>query len=139
MTKREMIVAMLEGKTLETVYKEEAYFWPDAPENKSPFRYVADGNDEPMEVWSHDWRIREEPVVLPMTRDEVLGFIAHAPGIVVRFKKSRWESASTWCWKEDESDIPVSEWATITPDGKIGEPHAFDSNAWATYKREVGE
>lgn len=69
------------------------------------------------------YRIKPEPAKRLMTRNEVLGFVAHNPHIVVRNNRLEWDSAHGWGYR---CDIETYEWATITERGEIGEPHKFE-------------
>ena len=70
------------------------------------------------------YRIKPEPKKRLMTRDEVLGFVAHNPHIVVRIHSLAWLPSLNWVYPD--SDINEYEWATITERGEIGEPHKFE-------------
>lgn len=126
MTKREMIEAMLAGKKLITSYGSIAYF----DESKSGHCFMFQSNDhdrppEPLMAWeSNDWKIQEDPKKRPMTRDEVLGFLANNPYIVVRMDNDSWSLSGQFYFHPE--NIEVCEWATILRDGKIGEPHKFE-------------
>lgn len=82
MTKREMIEAMLAGKTLVMASGHEAFF----DESKTPpFRFRWSGEENALVgAWDSDWRIKTEPKKRPMTQDEILHFCATNPGIVVK-------------------------------------------------------
>ena len=58
------------------------------------------------------------------TREEVLGFIAHNPHIVVRVYNGDWDSAQSFSYSKHE--LSEYEWATITADGVIWEPRRFE-------------
>lgn len=71
----------------------------------------------------YQYRIKPEPAKRLMTRNEVLGFVAHNPHIVVRNNSREWASAHGWGYL---CDIETYEWATITERGEIGDPHKFE-------------
>lgn len=70
-----------------------------------------------------DYRIKPEPKRRPMTREEMLGFVAHHPHIVVReFAEGAWMSAQCLGFSHPAN----YKWATITESGEIGEPQKFE-------------
>ena len=71
-----------------------------------------------------EYRIKPEPSKRLMTRNEVLGFVAHNPHIVVRYLGSTWGPSLSWSLSFENLD--GYEWATITERGEIGEPHKFE-------------
>ena len=71
------------------------------------------------------FRIKPKKTVRLMTRNEVLGFVANTPGIVVKVG-SRPENLGTLSF---DSEIQDYKWATITPEGVIGE--------WKKFEKEV--
>jgi hypothetical protein len=54
----------------------------------------------------------------------VLGFVVHTKGIVVRFRGGEWDTPSAFAF--DAGFEEYYEWAYITPEGVIGEPHVFE-------------
>ena len=104
-----IIAAYVEGKAIQCRDTEEAP-WEDG------------------EQWGfHDgyqYRIKPEPAKRLMTRNEVLGFVAHNPHIVSRYCSSAWSPAQAWSYSL--GDMEHYEWATITERGEIGEPHKFE-------------
>lgn len=69
------------------------------------------------------YRIKPEPKRRLMTREEVLGFVAHNPHIVVRIDGDNWTTSGGWDFRQD---IEHFEYAVITARGEIGEPHKFE-------------
>lgn len=124
MTKREMIEAVLAGKTVVNV--EGDYMVYDEDECP-PFRYkYKDGTLASMgTTWDDNWHIAMPPKKRPMTREEVLGFLANTPGIVVKNGGGANDWAIPCFWAYNVS-IDGYEWATIDAKGNIGEPHAFE-------------
>ena len=121
MTKREMIEAVLAGKT---VVNDEGDYMVYDEDECPPFSYkYKDGTLVSMgNSWDDNWHIKMPPKKRPMTREEVLGFLANTRGIVVRRQGQDWLLGAGWAF----IDLREYRWATITPDGKIGEPHAFE-------------
>jgi len=70
-----------------------------------------------------EYRIKPEPSKRLMTRNEVLGFVAHNPHIVVRNHGTKWDNAQKWEYNVSSDNY---EWASITERGEIGEPHKFE-------------
>jgi len=120
-TKREMAEAMmLHGKTLYNSVGDKAWWSNDGGFNRkrsdSVFVLSMTGD-----AWDDDWEIKPEPLF--MTRDEVLGFLAHTPGIVVRYKGStKWAPSGMLGFHNDIRDY---EYATVDLDGNYGEPQEF--------------
>ena len=125
MTKKEMAEAMLAGKTLVTPYGSIAYYDEGlAP----PFRFRGFGDDAsaPLVSWTRDWTIKPEHKKRPMTREEVMGFLTNTPGVVARLCEGPWSFIAAF---DFDGAIQDYQWAIITFDGKIGEPHAFEVDA----------
>lgn len=126
MTQKEMIEAMLAGKTL---VRDDGNYkcWFDPDHEDGPFIFQ-NGNNETecmLNAWNlTDWKIQEEPKKRPMTRDEVLGFVTNTLGIVVMCKDDA-DSVGPWSFNY-LSAIDRYRWAYITKDGKIGEWHRFE-------------
>ena len=121
MTKREMAEAMLAGKTL--VAKDLIYTAKWTDEHGFTFVY-GDGTSETMKRgWDMDWTIQPEPRY--MTRDEVLGFLANTPGIVVRYRHGNWVPKGYLPLSGPEVSKGDYEYATVDLDGNIGTPQEF--------------
>lgn len=127
MTIQEKLRALADGKVLVDDEGNEA--WLDEENESEPLRYsYLRGRDEALDfetlaIDNPPWRIKEPKQTRPMTRDEILGFLANTSGIVVR------------CTPTDSWELPESmsflhsfdyEWATISYEGVIGEPMRFE-------------
>ena len=73
---------------------------------------------------SDEYRIKPEAKRRLMTREEVLGFVAHNPHIVIRYDGWAWRQSASYIFPS--IDLDKYEWATITERGEIGEPHKFE-------------
>ena len=95
MTKREMIEAVLAGKT---VVNDEGDSMIYDEDECPPFSYkYKDGTLASMgTTWDDNWHIAMPPKKRPMTREEILGFLMNTRGIVVRHKRGTWDHPSTW-------------------------------------------
>lgn len=83
-----------------------------------------DTDEAPEFSEAFEYRIKPEPKRRPMTRAEVLGFVAWNPHIVVRMcGYIRWAPAQQVSFDENSESY---EWAEITESGQIGEPHKFE-------------
>jgi len=123
MTIREMIDAMLAGETLIRPNGVTAYYDPDDTDF-GPWVYVGWGKARMVVAWYYtDWSIKPEPKKRPMTREEIIGFCANTPGIVVRFDKGDWVLPRMISFSEDPSEY---DWTTVDIHGHYGEPHKFD-------------
>ena len=124
MTIREMIDAMLAGKTLVRPNGAKAYYDPDDADCR-PWVYVGFKKERMVNGWDYpDWSIKPEPKKRPMTREEVIGFCINTPGIVVRFDKVEWghPGMMDYSWTPNDYD-----WAIMNIKGRIiGGPHTFD-------------
>jgi len=72
------------------------------------------------------WNYCEEvpkPKMRPMTRNEVLSFIAYHPHTLVKRLQDVWLLPAFFSFNNQLSDY---EWASITEDGFIGEPRKFE-------------
>jgi len=123
----EMVEAMLAGEKLINDNYEEA--WYDARQANPWRRNSCFYTNVPMnEGWSvSKWRIKEDPPKPKkrlMTREEKLGFCAHHPGIVVRLEDGDAQLPGYWNF----TGLGTYYWATISPDGEIGEWHAFEKD-----------
>ena len=121
MTKREMLEAVLAGEILVRTKNPDDKLIFDEQEG---FIYHNGFEWQPAAVgvvnWE-DWTIKEEPRY--MTRDEVLGFLANTPGIVVRHKDNvMWRLPGRPIF---DNPIEEYEYATIDCDGNYGEPQEF--------------
>jgi len=74
-------------------------------------------------VYFYHYERIEEPEQRLMTREEILGFIAWHPHIVICHKDGNPFSAARWSLME--CDIPHYRWAPITESGEIGELSQF--------------
>ena len=107
------IEAYSKGKTIQYC-KIGSGEWMDCVENNYPRFDPLDGGI---------YRIKPEPAKRLMTRNEVLGFVAHNPHIVVRNHGTKWDNAQKWEYNVSSDNY---EWASITERGEIGEPHKFE-------------
>jgi hypothetical protein len=74
--------------------------------------------------WLHfDYRIKPTPKKRLMTREEVLGFVANTPGIVASGTPYGFALANQFDYM---NSIEQYKWATISPDGKLGEFQLFE-------------
>ena len=124
MTIREMIDAMLAGKTLVRPNGTTAYYDPDDT-NCGPWVYVGGGKARMVGAWYYtDWSIKPEPAKRPMTREEIIGVCINTPGIVVRFDKGDWghPGMMDYSWTPNDYD-----WAIMDIKGRIIDgPHKFE-------------
>jgi len=125
--RKEMLDALLAGKTLTDVQGEECYLdWDDS--ELGPFVYEGILGKESLTAgWREPgrWSIKKGPKMRPMTRNEMLGWIAHrSSGWVVRLNSN-------------EFPLPVGSLsvcgsstrykrAPISPEGVIGEWENFE-------------
>ena len=72
-------------------------------------------------TWAH---YEDIPTNRPMTRKEMLGFLANTPGLVTRTLNSEWHLPQ--CYGYELIGINHYQWATIDADGNIGEPQEFE-------------
>lgn len=127
MDRHEAIKAMLEGKKVRPtglIFKTD-YCYYDTTRFSIPFMFCNNGElHEPMDsVWEiEDWQILEEPKTRPMTRNEVLGFLAHNNGVVVRLYGD-WQLPERFSFGEV---LDRYEYAHISEDGVIGEAKKFE-------------
>jgi hypothetical protein len=100
MTKREMVEAMLAGKTLTAKYPDSEGYWTE--EYGPTFTVCGPSGEVPFgsDCWDFDWTIKPEPKKRLMTRDEVLGFIANTPGLLVKREGNEYQPASYWGYHE---------------------------------------
>jgi len=124
MTIREMIDAMLAGKTLIRPNGATAYYDPD-DETCVPWVYVGASMSLVSNAWYYkDWSIKPEPKKRPMTREEIIGFCINTPGIVVRFDKGDWEHPGAMDYSGAPDDY---DWAIMDIHGRIIDgPHKFE-------------
>lgn len=66
----------------------------------------------------------KEPKKRPMTRNEVLGFIAHNPHIVVKFGQQ--DARTSGAWNYFDTELEAFRYATIDEKGNIGEWSKFE-------------
>ena len=112
-----------------------------AKEAAEVMKAYAEGN--PVQIWStlhdcwedlthlefdfqwkdFDYRIKPVPKKRLMTRDEVLGFVANTLGIVASYSLTAPKLASQLAFLDS---IEAYTWATISPDGKLGEFQPFE-------------
>ena len=72
--------------------------------------------------WQHYEEV-PKPKMRPMTRNEVLSFIAYHPHTLVKRLQDVWLLPAFFSFNNQLSDY---EWASITEDGFIGEPRKFE-------------
>ena len=124
MTIREMIDAMLAGKTLIRPNGATAYYDPD-DETCVPWVYVGASQSLVSNAWYYkDWSIKQEPAKRFMTREEAIGFCLYTPGIVVRFDDENWVFAKSFGF---DADLDLYDWAIMDIHGRIIDgPHTFE-------------
>jgi len=125
MTIREMIDAMLAGKTLICRNGVTAYYDPDDTDF-GPWVYVGRGKARMVVAWYYtDWSIKQEPAKRFMTRKEAIGFCLYTRGIVVRCEDAEeWESGLAFGFT---IGIDCYEWAIMDIHGRIIDgPHKFE-------------
>jgi len=124
MTIREMIDAMLAGKTLVRPIGAKAYYDPDDADCR-PWVYVGFKKERMVNGWNYpDWSIKQEPAKRFMTREEAIGFCLYTPGIVVRFDYENWVFAKSFGF---DADSDLYEWAIMDIHGRIIDgPHTFE-------------
>ena len=75
-------------------------------------------------LWDHYAEIGEEsPEKRRMTRDEILGFLANTPGVLVRYRLGNWSLPAAMHGAESFVEY---QWTTIDKDGIRGEPMEFE-------------
>ena len=124
MTIREMIDAMLAGKTLIRPNGATAYYDPDDTDF-GPWVYVGFKKDRMVDGWYYpSWSIKPEPKKRPMTREEAMGFRLHTPGIVVRLDDGAWTLPESFVFSVSTLRY---EWAIMDIKGRIIDgPHKFE-------------
>jgi len=124
MTIREMIDAMLAGKTLIRPNGVTAYYDPDDTDC-APWVYVGGGKARIGVAWHYtDWSIKPEPKKGPMTREEAMGFCLHTPGIVVRKDVGVWSLPRAFVFSKHMYSY---DWAIMDIHGRIIDgPHKFE-------------
>ena len=124
MTIREMIDAMLAGKTLIRPNGTIAYYDPD-DEDCGPWVYILLEKTRMGGAWYYtDWSIKQEPKKRFMTCKEVIGFCANTRGIVVRYDEEEWLFPERFVFSEH---IDHYEWAIMDIKGRIIDgPHKFE-------------
>ena len=100
--------------------------------NQSESSYIK-GEQFDCDVWLHYealdveqpvvQRIISTPTKRPMTRNEMLGFLASTSRIVVRTGTNEWQLPHGL---SSNIDLIAHQWATIDADGNIGEPQEFE-------------
>jgi len=124
MTIREMIDAMLAGKTLIRPNGATAYYDPDN-ETCVPWVYVGASQSLVSNAWYYkDWSIKPEPTKRFMTCKEVIGFCANTRGIVVRYDEEEWLFPERFVFSEH---IDYYDWAIMDIKGRIIDgPYKFE-------------
>ena len=124
MTIREMIDAMLAGKTLVRPNGATAYYDPD-DETCGPWVYVGGNKARMVDGWyCNDWSIKQEPKKRFMTRKEAMGFCLNTPGIVVRYDEEEWLFPERFVFNDH---IDYYDWAIMDIHGRIIDgPHNFE-------------
>jgi len=124
MTIREMIDAMLAGKTLIRRDGATAYYDPDDTDF-GPWVYVGGGKARMVAAWYYtDWSIKQEPTKRLMTHEEIIGFCINTPGIVVRFDVGVWSPPRAFVFREHMYSY---DWAIMDIHGRIIDgPHKFE-------------
>ena len=125
MTIREMIDAMLAGKTLILPNGGTAYYDPDDADC-APWVYVGFKKDRMVDAWYYtDWSIKQELKKRLMTRKEAIGFCLYTRGIVVRCEDAEeWESGLAFGFT---IGIDCYKWAIMDIHGRIIDgPHNFE-------------
>lgn len=120
---KENIIDMLNGHKLISDKLNGEVYW-----NGGVFCVNDTGTEIPIDhnfvEWVHDgWHRKPEPKMRPMTHDEILGFIAHTPNIVVNKGDSEWVPSQ---YHEFIYHSSKYRWAYIDEKGNIGEPHKFE-------------
>lgn len=70
------------------------------------------------------YRIKPEPKMRPMTRDELLRFVTTTPGVVVRQYSGL--VCPGQCHSFNNPDLGTYEWAQFQTDGTLGPWHKFE-------------
>ena len=125
MTIREMIDAMLAGKTLVFLNGATAYYDPD-DETCGPWVYVGASKSRMSNGWHcKDWSIKPELKKRLMTRNEAIGFCLYTRGIVVRCEDAEaWESGLAFGFT---TGIDCYKWAIMDIKGRIIDgPYKFE-------------
>jgi len=124
MTIREMIDAMLAGKTLIRPNGATAYYDPDDA-NCGPWVFVWGNKARMVDAWYYTyWSIKPEPKKRLMTREEAMGFCLHTPGIVVRIDVGVWSLPKSFVFSVSTSRY---DWAIMDIHGRVIDgPHTFE-------------
>jgi len=124
MTIREMIDAMLAGKTLIRPNGATAYYDPD-DETCGPWVYVGASKSRMVDGWHYTyWSIKTESKKRPMTREEIIGVCLYTTGIVVRYDEEEWRFPERVAFNEH---IDYYDWAIMDIKGRIIDgPHKFE-------------
>ena len=125
--RKEMLDALLAGKTLTDVQGEECYLEWDNSEF-GPFVYAGFSRKERLTAgWKEPgrWSVKKGPKMRPMTRNEVLGWVAHHPeGWVVRFDDGNPYPLSFFTY--DAYELKDYKRAQISPEGVIDKWENFE-------------
>ena len=124
MTIREMIDAMLAGKTLIRPNGVTAYYDPDDTDF-GPWVYVGLAKAPMVGAWYYTyWSIKTEPTKRLMTREEAIGFCANTPGSVVRIDVGGWSLPEAFLFSEHMYSYA---WAIIDIKGRVIDgPNKFE-------------
>jgi hypothetical protein len=119
----DLLHALIDGETLESVYGDTVTYEPNDTINLSPFVYTSNGKREQLREGFHlPFRIRRDPPK-PSDHDRILGILVQ-PGCVVRV-----DSGSPWAMygpSTINTHILNAEYATMDRDGRIIDgPHSF--------------
>jgi hypothetical protein len=113
-----LVEAMAQGKIIQHFIRSVV---PPCP---YPFGHWQDETEPSFADPAVLYRVKPEPTKRPMTREEVLGFLANTPGIVTRYEENEWHHPGVH--RISESQLDRYWWARIDARGKIGFPHRFE-------------
>lgn len=121
MNREEAIRAMLDGKKVNREYWGELFIYYNI--NRGVFESSQGEGVNVNDLTDSGWKIVPERKKRPMTRNEVLGFLANTSGIVVRIHKDEWRNSGYFYF---DAKIKDYEYAYIDEKGNIGEPMKFE-------------
>jgi hypothetical protein len=85
--------------------------------------------------WDAPCTIEPKPEPKMMTRDQVLGFLAHCPEVVVAYQNDHYQQGGYFGLGDDGEDIPNFRWAYQCLDGRRSEPQKFTTDAPKVYRK----
>lgn len=123
--KKELLDGLMQGK-IRTDGDSRCYYAIDHEHGPFIFERVGQHARRMNDSWEiacdDNWYWEEPKKTRPMTRDEVLHFVANTQGIVIRYMGEEWDLPSRYSLR---FDMTMYEWSYSSPTGEY-EPHKFE-------------